>query len=183
MIKIHASLAEANLTPQVKSSEMWEMGIGGDVFNSQRSPAVVSKRNKNHPVGFLNTGNSCYYNCVLQILFSVRKFTKQIAKFKIENDHREILKGSKFEQKEKYKASGVELILNLQELFGRMLKGNLSVLKAQPVLENMFYPETMEKFIDGDQKDVPEFLDYLFKALEAGFEMRNSNSDKKVAIA
>ena len=68
-----------------------------------------------------------------------------------------------------YLNNGVDLILELQKMFGLMLKGKVNRANPQDVLDHLMQKDTNKKVEVGLQKDIVEFLGIFFECLEAGF--------------
>jgi ubiquitin C-terminal hydrolase len=78
-------------------------------------------RSQNLPVGLLNIGNTCYFNSLLQIYYSLPHFVTKILSFP-GNLKKKDFKGK--DKKTKQIHSGLLLIAELKEVFGRMAIGN-----------------------------------------------------------
>lgn len=113
------------------------------------------------PCGIMNVGNSCYSSSVFQILFNYPHFAETICRFRLSKD------AESLPEKEK---KGVLLVQSLQKMFGFLTKGKRMAIDPKEILELLVNPDTGERFVDGRQKDVTEFLDILFKGLGVGLK-------------
>lgn len=97
-------------------------------------PAIEdSKRQEEVPVGLRNVGNTCYFNSLLQIYYSLPHFVEKILKFP---EQVEPISG-KTETETKRIASGLNLISQLQTMFAKMAIGNKSYVDPKPVLQSI----------------------------------------------
>ena len=147
-------------------------------------------------IGIQNIGNTCYFNALMQILYFSNCFSNKILAFKgskmlvpedvtlkeskiksvfgvekKKNKEQELRFQRKNEERLKieYLNNGVDLILELQKMFGLMLKGKVNRANPQDVLDHLMQKDTNKKVEVGLQKDIVEFLGIFFECLEAGF--------------
>lgn len=141
----------------------------------------IKNRSSDSPVGIKNTGNSCYISCIIQILFYNKRFLKRILKFreKPENssekksdlvvNEKEISEKNRL-LKQKEEKIGVNLIKSFQKIFGLMMKGTHVAVDPTEFFEAFIDPYTGKNYITGQQKDVVEFMGFMFNLLEAGLK-------------
>lgn len=115
------------------------------------------------PVGLKNIGNTCYFNSLMQTLFRVAPFVKEIVKlegadnFKVpESVPSEVQKRSK---------ESVAMVKNLQELFITLIASNQKYADPAPVL-NKCVDSKGEHVKIGDQQDITEYAINFFERIE-----------------
>lgn len=98
------------------------------------------QRKKGIPPGLVNFGNSCYFNSLVQALFNIPEFVKQVMSFnhedeliKLNNKKEEDKKTPKKGEENKPDEYKYELLLKLKELFARMIKSEKAYQNAQEV--------------------------------------------------
>jgi hypothetical protein len=119
---------------------------------------------------------------VLQILFYHPQFSKKICRFRIDPDKKLFYENQFYysevskKEKEKFKniLQGSELILNLQQYFHQLLENNSE--KADPLLFIIKLSQIckIKQFILGYRQGIAEFLDQVFKFIEAGFTINKT---------
>lgn len=92
-------------------------------------PIEDQLRQEGQAVGLRNIGNTCYFNSLLQIYYSLPNFVLKIFKF----DVQEGLKGKDDTETKKIE-SGMKLIKELKKMFGLIAIGNKSYVEPGPVL-------------------------------------------------
>jgi hypothetical protein len=210
-----------------KSSTIFENQMKQAIENSLKKNTDMENllRKSNIPIGVMNTGNSCYSNSILQVLFNYPDFVRAICNFRepsdkveMENNEEELEKSEK-EQKEESQTKeeeidqkidqekeekeekeednneneeieiksdeeaaeldekskqGIELIKCLQRSLVLVLKSKKKYINPNDIFEKIVNPDTGIKFVNGQQKDVVEFLDTLFKSISNGLQ-HNTN--------
>lgn len=120
-------------------------------------------RKSGDPVGLKNIGNTCYFNSLMQTLFRIRPFVKEISKLngldqihipEVEADH----------IKKKLKESS-QMVKNLQELFINLAASNQKYADPSSVL-NKCMNSMGEPVKIGDQQDITEYAINFFERIE-----------------
>jgi ubiquitin carboxyl-terminal hydrolase 25/28 len=108
-------------------------------------------RKDDQAVGLRNIGNTCYFNSLLQIYYSLPSFVEKILQFRdVEN-----LKGKNDAETKKIE-SGIKLIKELKKAFGLLAIGNKSYVEPGAVLGSIV-DNSGNKFHIGDERDMSEF--------------------------
>ena len=102
---------------------------GSQTDFSYEPPIEERIRKPDQAVGLRNIGNTCYFNSLLQIYYSLPSFVEKILKFEV----KEGLKG-KDDTATKRIESGMKLIRELKKMFGLMAIGNKAYVEPGPVL-------------------------------------------------
>jgi ubiquitin carboxyl-terminal hydrolase 25 len=110
------------------------------------------------PVGLKNIGNTCYFNSLIQTYFMIPKFIKEILSFK--PDPSKVSKNQK---------TSINLIEQMQFLFGCMILGNKKFIDPSNVLDALV-DDFGNKILVGEQKDVGEFNMNLIARIEEGLK-------------
>ena len=84
--------------------------------------AEQRKREEGVPVGVLNVGNTCYFNSLLQVYFSVPELVKKVLEFEVPADTKE---------------DSMKFISELQLVFAKMIKGNQKFVDPSGILDNL----------------------------------------------
>ena len=137
-------------------------------------------------IGMANLGNTCYFNSMMQILYFSDCFADKVCRFDPDKalipqtpakskvpTEKEL---HKLKMQEKFVENGAQLIAEIQDMFGKMLRGKINYVNPQGVLDHLMEKLTNRKVEVGLQKDLVEFLGMFFECLEAGFSV-----DRKVA--
>ena len=150
-------------------------------FQDKRDKTVKRKVNQKF-IGMANLGNTCYFNSMMQILFFSDCFAEKICQFNADltliskTNEKEMTEDQIQKQKMKkvFLKNGVNLIQEIQKMFGQMLKGHINYANPQGVLAHLMEKMTNRKVEVGLQKDLVEFLGLFFECLEAGFSVDES---------
>ena len=152
-----------------------------------KSDKTVQRKGTQKFIGMANLGNTCYFNSMMQILYFSDCFANKVCQFDPEMiDFNKAIKKNKvpteeelhkLKMKKKYIENGVKLISEIQEMFGKMLRGKINYVNPQGVLDHLMEKMTNRKVEVGLQKDLVEFLGMFFECLEAGVSL-----DKKVSL-
>ena len=108
-------------------------------------------RSHNLPVGLRNIGNTCYFNSLLQVYYSMPHFVTKILSFP-ENLKKEDFKG-KDDKKTNQIHSGLLLIAELKKVFGRMAIGNKKYVEPGGVLKAIV-DENLKPIQIGEEYDI-----------------------------
>lgn len=119
-------------------------------------------RKSGEPVGLKNIGNTCYFNSLMQTLFRIRPFVKEIANLN-GLDTITIPQEAAHIQK-KYKESA-QMVKNLQELFINLAASNQKYADPSSVLNKCV--DNMGEYVKiGDQQDITEYSINFFERIE-----------------
>ena len=133
-----------------------------------------SMRQEDLAVGMRNVGNTCYFNSLLQIYYSLPNFVQKILLFKNQDD----LQGKDETETKKIK-SGLALFQQLQIMFAKMAVGNKSYIDPKPVLATIV-DNSGNQFQIGDERDLREFNEIFQQRLsDAILAVEKSNSTKQ----
>lgn len=120
-------------------------------------------RKSGEPVGLKNIGNTCYFNSLMQTLFRIRPFVKEVANLN-GLDTVTIPEGQPAHIQKKYKESA-QMVKNLQELFINLTASNQKYADPSPVL-NKCVDSMGESVKIGDQQDITEYAINFFERIE-----------------
>lgn len=101
-----------------------------------------------------NIGNTCYFNSLLQIYYTLPNFVKKILNFEVELPEDSVIKAA--QGKEKLALCGMKLIQQLQTLFATMALGKKKYLDPSAVLESVV-DEQGDQVSIGEEKDISEY--------------------------
>ena len=130
-------------------------------------------REKDQPTGLRNIGNTCYFNSLLQVYFTLPSFVTKILTFEVVNldDSIEEAKVNN-ELKKKLVKSGMQLISELQNLFSTMALGKKKYLDPSGVLDSVL-DDQGDKVAIGDEKDISEYNQILLTRIQDAFNWKN----------
>lgn len=120
-------------------------------------------RKSGEPVGLKNIGNTCYFNSLMQTLFRIRPFVKEIVNLN-GLDHVQIPTVEPAHIQKKLKESSL-MVKNLQELFMNLMASNQKYADPSPVL-NKCVDGMGEHVKIGDQQDITEYAINFFERIE-----------------
>lgn len=120
-------------------------------------------RNTGEPVGLKNIGNTCYFNSLMQTLFRVPPFVKEIVNLN-GLDHLKIPEGEPAHVQKRIKES-IEMVKSLQELFMALIASDQKYTDPSPVL-NKCVNSMGEHVKIGDQQDITEYAINFFERIE-----------------
>ena len=126
---------------------------GENPYDLNYEPMRIEQRirTQNLPVGLRNIGNTCYFNSLLQVYYSMPHFVTKILSFP-ENLQKEDLKG-KDDKKTNQIHSGLLLITELKKVFGRMAIGNKKYVEPGGVLKAIV-DENLKPIQIGEEYDI-----------------------------
>jgi len=117
---------------------------------SYEPPLEERLRKSDAAVGLRNVGNTCYFNSLLQIYYSLPNFVERI--FKREDKE---LQG-KDELMTKRIQSGRKMVEELKKVFALMATGNKSYVEPSAILKAIVDDSGHQVQI-GDEKDIAQF--------------------------
>ena len=126
-------------------------------------------RNKNHPVGLRNIGNTWYFNWIIQILFFLPWFGKRILELDI-NKIFPAQKGrkSKVDKETKKIENSKKFLSNLQQLFVELTLSNRKYANPIDLIKSVV-DENGNQIHIGDEEDVGEIWSRFMNALHESF--------------
>lgn len=150
-------------------------------------------REKDQPTGLRNIGNTCYFNSLLQVYYTMPDFVQKILAFEVEDlgepqaaqDAAAGASGSKenVPLKQKLVKSGMKLVKELQLLFATMALGKKKYLDPSGVLESVIDDQGDQVAI-GDEKDISEYNQVLLQRIQDAFDWKaNKGSESTAANA
>ena len=147
---------------------------------------MKDKENENDYVGIVNLGNTCYFSCLLQILLFCNSFSELILtkNFKSRQNILENLEKEQQVETEEQKSKrvfnqySVNLVLELQKLFGLMLYGNQNRVNPEKLLGFIMERGSNKVFEIGLQRDIVEILGVFFDSLDNGFQILTNETDE-----
>ena len=168
---LKASMAETTQTPALTTgdedlSKAIEMSLkdnqGFDITTYEPLNPIQRKRSGGTPVGLKNVGNTCYFNSLMQVYFTIPNLIKEILNFKapeVSEEHKE--------SETLRKKASIQLLQQLQKLFAHMIRSNKKYVDPSNVLKSLVddFGNPLEI---GDQKDVGEFNMILVERIEEG---------------
>lgn len=120
-------------------------------------------RKDGEPVGLKNIGNTCYFNSLLQTLFRIEDFVREIVA--VENLDKIEVSPQESSSAQKRKKESIALVRNLQELFCGLTASSQKYADPSAVL-NHCVDELGEQVKIGDQKDIIEYAINFFERVE-----------------
>jgi ubiquitin carboxyl-terminal hydrolase 25/28 len=124
------------------------------------------------PVGLKNVGNTCYFNSLLQAYFMIPKFVQEVLAFK-----EVALKGTEDVQQGRLQSASLQLVKQLQRLFGYMIRSHRRYIDPSNVLSALV-DDLGNQLMIGDQKDVGEFNMILVARIEDGMKPPKSEDEE-----
>ena len=145
-------------------------------------------REQNQPTGLRNIGNTCYFNSLLQVYYTLPKFVSEILRFEVQMIEDEEGKANvpaasgqvpKQDEgpvdnsalKKKLVNSGMKLIRELQILFTTMAVGSKKYLDPNGVLESVLDDQGDQVAI-GEEKDIAEYNSMLLTRIQDAFNWK-----------
>lgn len=129
------------------------------------------------PVGLRNIGNTCYFNCIMQIMYFIPCFGRKILeldldKFKpVKKTRKKTLESEKEARK---RESSKKLLDNLQQLFIEMTLSNRKYANPGDVITSVT-DENGKVMHVGDEEDVGEIGSRFMNALHEAFQIIDAN--------
>lgn len=163
----HISSAAVNAmgmnTEEVNIHKAIEESLKSNVQGSYEPLELESRgRKSGEPVGLKNVGNTCYFNSLMQILFRIEPLVKDIITLDLETIK---LPDSDNPQLTKRRKDAIQMVKNLQDLFGNLIASNQKYTDPSPVL-NKCVDDMGEQVRIGDQKDIVEYAINFFERIE-----------------
>ena len=141
-------------------------------------------RESDQPTGLRNIGNTCYFNSLLQVYYSLPNYVERILTFEVDeellaqpaqpqdgaNPGPESAAGSGQDSLElKLVKSGMKLVRELQWLFTRMATGKVKYLNPSGVLESVV-DDQGDRLTIGEEKDISEYNATLLQRIQDAFD-------------
>ena len=152
-------------------------------------PTDQRLREKDTPAGLRNIGNTCYFNSLLQVYFTIPEFVIPILAFKDDSVNAQDVEMQSAEQQQaedaltkKLVESGKNLIKELQKLFTAMAVSNKKYLDPSGVLKAIVNSQG-EQMTIGEEKDIREFNDVLLSRIKDAFEHKVKQEEETKAKA
>ena len=146
-------------------------------------------REKDTPAGLRNIGNTCYFNSLLQVYFTIPEFVTPILAYKDDAVNSQDVEMQTAEQQQKEDAltkklveSGKNLIKELQKLFTAMAVSNKKYLDPSGVLKAIVDSQG-EQMTIGEEKDIREFNDVLLSRIKDAFEHKVKQEEERKSQA
>ena len=150
-------------------------------------------REQNQPTGLRNIGNTCYFNSLLQVYYTLPRFVSEILKFEVQMIEDEegkanvpMASGAQPKQdegpvdnsalKKKLVNSGMKLIRELQILFTTMAVGSKKYLDPNGVLESVLDDQGDQVAI-GEEKDIAEYNSMLLTRIQDAFNWKKQQQE------
>lgn len=151
-------------TEDVNMNKAIEASLKANVQGSYE-PLDLEKRVRlsGEPVGLKNIGNTCYFNSLMQTLFRVPPFVREIVKL-VGVEHLKIPEGEPAHVQKRCKES-IDMVKNLQELFMALIASDQKYTDPSPVL-NKCVDSMGEHVRIGDQQDITEYAINFFERIE-----------------
>lgn len=158
-------------TDDVNMNKAIEASLQMNTQGSYEPLDLENRARKNgEPVGLKNVGNTCYFNSLMQTLFRVAPFVKEIVKLE-GLDNPKCLETLSTEDQKKFKES-TAMVKNLQELFISLIGSNQKYADPAPVL-NKCVNSSGEHVKVGDQQDITEYAINFFERIEEVLDLVN----------
>ena len=148
-------------------------------------PPDARLREQDTPAGLRNIGNTCYFNSLLQVYFSIPEFVQPILEFKddvkgqdVEMQDAENKDNAGDALNKKLVNSGKQLILELKKLFTAMSVSNKKYLDPSGVLKSIV-SDHGEPVTIGDEKDIREFNDVLLSRIRNAIDSRTQEEEEQ----
>ena len=161
---------------QAQLQQAIQQSIMEDKRNTNYEPiARVDQRirEKNQPTGLRNIGNTCYFNSLLQVYYTLPSFVTKILKFQVEQvPEEEEAKNAQSQAaggqpqddagaagrklRKKLVNAGMKLVKELQMIFTTMALGNKKYLDPSGVLEAVV-DNHGDRVAIGEEKDISEY--------------------------
>ncbi|CAF1400668.1 unnamed protein product [Adineta ricciae] len=126
----------------------------------------IAQRNPiEEPVGLKNIGNTCWFNSVIQTLYTLPYFRHLILNFKFSGEN---------SPSDSHEKKAIDFMKKLGQLFVLMLKSPRRSINPEPVIQS--FNETGKlSGVGFSQEDCSEFAIHLIDLIELGFEIRRKN--------
>ncbi|CAF1056361.1 unnamed protein product [Adineta ricciae] len=126
----------------------------------------IAERNPvDEPVGLRNIGNTCWFNSVIQTLYTLPYFRHLILNFKFSEEN---------SPSDSHEKKAIDFTKNLRQLFVLMLKSPRRSIDPEPAIRS--FNETGKlSGVNFSQEDCSEFAIHLIDLIELGFEIRRKN--------
>lgn len=141
-----------------------KLGIDSN-FDLQKFEKIL--RVKGEPIGLQNTGNTCYFNSLIQTLFRVNSFVKAVLTMPIQqtDPSADLLESEENSIVLKRRQKSLEMVRYLQFLFSDMIFSKKKYLNSKNVLDRVVDDQC--NFVDvGNQEDLIEFFIKLNSRIE-----------------
>lgn len=135
-------------------------------------------RKEGEPVGLKNIGNTCYFNSLMQTLFRIEDFVREVVA--VENLDKIEVSSQEDPPVQKRKKESVALVKNLQELFCGLTASSQKYIDPSAVLHHCV-DEQGEQVKIGDQKDIIEYAINFFERIAEVLAM-HSHSNTSVLL-
>ena len=140
--------------------------------------APERKREAGMPVGLKNVGNTCYFNSLIQTYFNIPGFVELIMKLDIKDLlPTDLAQPVDKDAKPVEKFNKSELIINMKELFTRLIKSNSKYQDASQVLR-VARDEFGRGLEIGEQRDVSECHLFILNALLNDMKPQDTKEEK-----
>ncbi|KAL4481086.1 hypothetical protein ABPG72_015041 [Tetrahymena utriculariae] len=132
-------------------------------------------RKEDQPAGLVNLGRTCYFNVVIQTLFSIKELREII--LSIDLNMKQLVNQSNIQDEERQKY--VNLTKQFQILFSCLLKGQKSFQNPKELFESL-REFNGEVFKIGEENDFWEFQNSIFELLERSFSKLYNISESEL---
>jgi ubiquitin carboxyl-terminal hydrolase 25 len=131
-------------------------------------------RKGGEPIGFKNIGNTCYFNSLMQTLFRVEPFYRELVQLK-DLEKLAIPEVETDINKKRYKEA-ILMVKALQEVFVTLTASNQKYTDPSNVL-NRCVNDMAEHVKIGDQQDIVEYSVNFFERIEDVVKLVQSTSN------